>query len=682
MIDDTSDGHLWNATIDAASGDLLDVDDWTYQESGPTVFEPADPVQDGSSYRVYPQESPDDGDRVLFTNPADGTASPFGWHDVSGTPEPDFTMTRGNNVHAYTDRDASNDADPGSEPDGGSSLTFDFPIDLNEHPQTYVDASLTNYFRWCNIAHDLFYLYGFDEQSGNFQANNYGRGGSGGDDVRCESMDGSFESNANFSTPAADGGQPRMQTAIEFGSGPPNAVTVDSGPAAGTYLAQYARFSPAPTTTGFSGTLVLVDDGSANPSDGCESYTLPPESIAVVDTTAVCDNYTQTVNAENADAVAVVVVHTSDTPARMSGSMSPPVDIPAVRVGLADGTTIKAAISDTPTQGSVHRNTARPPMRVGDLDTATIIHEYGHGVSNRLTGGPGINCLTGNEQAGEGWSDYFALVGLIDTELDDPDGRRGIFPYVVYQPPRTSAGLRPRPYSRTWDIQPFSYDSIKTGGWLNGASLSLPHGLGHGWAAVLWDMTWDLIDKHGFNPNLYDPWDTGGNNLALQLVMDGLKIQGCGPGLVVARDAIIAADELLTGGDNACTLWASFARRGFGYSAVQGTTNRNDNDEAFDTHPDCREGFQPPIESGEDDVNVVQAGRAVPLRLTLAATRVWTCWLATRRSRAGSTVTRSRFRARTHRSSRRGRPQWRLHRRATPGCRSTIRASTSTSGSP
>jgi extracellular elastinolytic metalloproteinase len=62
-----------------------------------------------------------------------------------------------------------------------------------------------------------------------------------------------------------------------------------------------------------------------------------------------------------------------------------------------------------------------------------------------------------------------------------------------------------------------------------------------------------------------------------------------------------------------------FARRGFGYSAVQGTTNRNDNDEAFDTHPDCRKGFEPPIESGEDDVNVVRAGRAVPLRFDLGS---------------------------------------------------------------
>jgi hypothetical protein len=641
VIDDSSDAHLWNATVDAGTGDLLAVDDWTDHDSrndlasrlqrpggqtsaavqtlgsGPTVFEPASPVQDGSSYRAYPQESPDDSDRVLFTNPADGLASPFGWHDTDGVPGAEFTITRGNNVHSYTDRDNDGEQDTGGSPDGGAGLDFDFPIDLGEHAQFNVPANQTNMFRWCNIVHDLMYLYGFDEASGNFQVNNYGRGGTGGDDVRCEGMDGSGESNANFSTPANDGGRPRMQTMIEFGSGLPSAVTVASGPAAGTYLAQYARFSPPATTAGTPGTLVLVNDGSGAPNDGCEPYTLPPGSIAVVDTTAVCNNYMQTVNAENAGAVAVVVVHTSDTPARMSGEMDPPVGIPAIRIGLTDGATIKAAIASTPAPGSVHRNTARPPLRVGDLDTATIIHEYSHGVSNRLTGGLNVNCLTGQEQMGEGWSDWHAVVALIDTAKDDPDGPRGIFPYVIYEPPRTSPGLRNRPYSRNMEIQPSTYDSIKQGAWLNGASLSQPHGIGHAWAAILWDMAWDLIEKRGFNPNLYDDWSTGGNNLAYQLVNDGLKFQGCAPTFVTGRNAIIAAEDVLTGGEDACTLWASFSRRGLGFSASDGgTTGRNDGTEAYDTDPACRRGFQSPVTQPYGSLNEVDAGDTAPLKFT------------------------------------------------------------------
>ncbi len=48
------------------------------------------------------------------------------------------------------------------------------------------------------------------------------------------------------------------------------------------------------------------------------------------------------------------------------------------------------------------------PNRDGDLDNGIIVHEYGHGVSNRLAGGPAnTSCLNNQEQMGEGWSDYF-----------------------------------------------------------------------------------------------------------------------------------------------------------------------------------------------------------------------------------------------------------------------------------
>jgi len=641
VIDDSSASSVWNATVDADNGRLLAVDDWTDHDTreglasrlqreggltsaavqalaaGPTVFEPANPVNDGSSYRVYPQESPDDSDRVLFTNPADGFASPFGWQDTNGVPGAEFTITRGNNVHAYTDRDNDGAQDPAGSPDGGAGLDFDFPINLGEHAQFNVPANITNMFRWCNIVHDVMYLYGFDEASGNFQVNNYGRGGTGGDDVRCEGMDGSGQSNANFSTPAADGGQPRMQTMIEFGSGLPSAVTVSSGAAAGTYLAQYARYSPPATTAGTPGTLVLVNDGAGAPNDGCDAFSLPAGAIAVVDTATACTNHAQTLNAQNAGAVAVVIVHTTDNPALTSGPMFPVINVPTIRVGLTDGNTIKAAIAGSPAPGSVHRNTGRAPLRVGDLDTATIIHEYSHGVSNRLTGGLNINCLTGQEQMGEGWGDWHAITALIDTVKDDPDGPRGIYPYVLYEPPRTSPGLRNRPYSRNMEIQPSTYDSIKQGAWLNGASLSQPHGIGHAWSAMLWDMVWDLIEKNGFNPNLYDDWSTGGNNLAYQIVNDGLKFQGCAPTFVSGRNAIIAAEDVLTEGDNACTLWASFSRRGLGFSASDGgTTGRNDGTEAYDTAPPCLRGFQSPVVQPYGSLNEVDAGDAVPLRFT------------------------------------------------------------------
>ena len=242
----------------------------------------------------------------------------------------------------------------------------------------------------------------------------------------------------------------------------------------------------------------------------------------------------------------------------------------------ADGDAIRAAIAGGPVTGTVRKHPSHPGIRDGDFENGIIFHEYGHGISNRLTGGAVVNCLNGNEQAGEGWSDYFAITLLLDPNLDDPQGPRGMGPYALFQDNRQGNGIRPRPYSRDMTIQPFTYDSIRTGAWLNGISLSLPHGVGHGWASILWDMNWDLIDKHGFNPDVYGDWDTGGNNRAIQYVIDGLKLQGCSPGLVASRNGILAGTQALGGADT-CTVWAAFARRGLGFSAVQGTTNRDDN---------------------------------------------------------------------------------------------------------
>jgi extracellular elastinolytic metalloproteinase len=640
VIDDSSSEHLWNATIDAESGALLDKDDWTSrddlddltstltragasaaQTSGSSLVTP-NPVNDGSSYRVFelPKESPNDGPRTLVENPADATASPFGWHDTNAVAGPEFTTAQGTNAHAYLDQDNNNAADFG-EPDGGAGLDFDFPLDLSQHAQNYREAAVSNLFYWNNVFHDITYQYGFDEASGNFQANNYGRGGTQGDYVRAEAADGGGTNNANFSTPIepppTPGSVPRMQMFLWPGNqfGAQNQVVVDG---LGSFGSSWARFSPAPTPAGTSGQLIDAGNGCT-----AADYAGAPAGdwIAIVTGSNLgCQNVDKGRQASAAGAKALIVALNAGGAAPiLTGSMTTaPPTIPVASITQADGNTIRAAIAAGTTSGTVRKHPNHPGIRDGDLENGIIIHEYGHGVSNRLTGGPGINCLSGNEQAGEGWSDYLAITVLLDPALDNPAQPRGMGPYALFQNDRHGAGIRPRPYSRDMSIQPFTYDSIKTGGWLEGASLALPHGLGHGWAAVLWDLDWDLIDKHGFNPNVYGAWNTGGNNRALQYVIDGLKMQGCGPGLVVARGAIVAATEAL-GGEDTCTVWATFARRGLGFSAVQGTTNRNDNSEAFDTHPDCREGFfgvsDPPT------LNTVNRGEAVDMEFDAGGDR-------------------------------------------------------------
>lgn len=70
--------------------------------------------------------------------------------------------------------------------------------------------------------------------------------------------------------------------------------------------------------------------------------------------------------------------------------------------------------------------------------------------------------------------------------------------------------------------------------------------------------------------------------------MDGMKFQPCKPGFVDGRDAILAADEALTGGDNQCEIWTAFARRGLGVDAEQGTSaKKTDNFQGFALPTGC-----------------------------------------------------------------------------------------------
>ncbi|HEV3474477.1 MAG TPA: M36 family metallopeptidase, partial [Actinomycetota bacterium] len=225
-------------------------------------------------------------------------------------------------------------------------------------------------------------------------------------------------------------------------------------------------------------------------------------------------------------------------------------------------------------------------VRDGDLDGGVIAHEYGHGVSNRLVGGPNnVSCLrTHDEREGEGWSDYWSYA-LTMRAGDDGATPRGIGTYVVYhEQGRSGPGIRITPYSTDMKVNPTTYNRIRTA--------AEPHGVGYVWATMLWDLYWNLVEKHGFNPNHYDPWHTGGNNLTNQLVVDGMKFAPCEPGFVDARNAIIAADAALTGdpangipGDNECLIWRTFARRGLGVDASQGN---------FESKTDGKEGYNVP----------------------------------------------------------------------------------------
>ncbi|HQR07911.1 MAG TPA: M36 family metallopeptidase [Gemmatales bacterium] len=442
LIIRTPNGNNWfdmsvaaNGIGEVNTGDLVYLNDWI----------------DHSSYNVIalPNESPQDGGFSIQNNPENGTASPFGWHDTNGVAGPEFTDTRGNNVDAHLDRNDNNvpDADEGggARPDGGASLNFSgFTFDPTTAPTTTQNQNIAqvNLFYMNNIAHDIHYQYGFTEAAGNFQVNDYGRGGVGGDAVQADAQDGGGINNANFGTPP-DGTAPRMQM----------------------YL----------------------------------------------------------FNKTN-------------------------------------------------------------PQRDGDLDNSVIIHEYGHGVSNRLTGGPAnSNALDATQSGGmgEGWSDFYAQM-FLQRSTDTQNGGYGIGTYVLGQP-NNGKGIRRFQYSWNTITDPLTFDAYGTSGTsYNGINRSNEvHNSGELWNTALWDMNWLLINKYGYDSNLYTGWTAAagpghaGNKLALRLVMDAMKLQPANPSFIDSRNAIIAADNALNGGADVNLIWTAFSRRGLGVNASTASANSN-----------------------------------------------------------------------------------------------------------
>ena len=222
-------------------------------------------------------------------------------------------------------------------------------------------------------------------------------------------------------------------------------------------------------------------------------------------------------------------------------------------------------------------NNNQDPDLDGDLDNGIVAHEYGHGISNRLTGGPSTtSCLGNAEQMGEGWSDFFGIWMTIEPG-DNHFDVRGVGNYVQETGP-TGNGIRPAPYTTDMTINDYTYGNVEDPG------ISQPHGIGFIWCTILWDLNWALVNEVGLDLDLYN--GNGGNNHAAQIIIDGLKLQTCSPGFVDGRNAIFQANIQNGGSPYINILWNVFARRGLGYSADQGlSTSRDDQTEAFDLPP-------------------------------------------------------------------------------------------------
>lgn len=146
-----------------------------------------------------------------------------------------INTTTGNNVDAGLDLVAPNGIDVGGRPIGSPARVFDFiynpapgipPPGDSPALANYRFGEVVNMFFWTNRYHDRLYELGFTEAAGNYQTDNFGRGGLGNDPVLAEAQDFSGTNNANFST-TPDGISGRMQMFIFTGPTPDRSSGLD-----------------------------------------------------------------------------------------------------------------------------------------------------------------------------------------------------------------------------------------------------------------------------------------------------------------------------------------------------------------------------------------------------------------------------------------------------------------------
>jgi hypothetical protein len=543
---------------------------------------------DNASYNVFPFpiEAPTFGARAVITNPWNLTASPEGWHS-DGTNH--YTNAQGNNVFAYQDL-YDDDYFTGITADGGASRNFNFPYTSGALALTNQNASITNLFYANNMVHDIFYKFGFTPVARNFQKNNFNLGGTGNDFVNAEAQDGGGTvvtatvqnyNNANFATPQ-DGGSGRMQmylwvndTQKLFYNAPASATTRTPV----TFTAQFGQQITGEPVTGEVKLSPVLDACTVLPAGSLTGF------IGLAER-GTCDFVTKVENMQNAGATGAIIYNavSSAAPGNMGG-VNANIYIMSELIDNAEGEYIKSQLTNNvPVNVSMSYSTKQD----GSFDNGVMIHEYGHGISNRLTG-DGYSCLQwpqSKEQMGEGWSDFFALM-LTNKAGDNASVARGMGTYVSGEG-ISGDGIRPAKYSPDFTINDFTYGDTNGMEFLNGSTM-VPdvHSIGFVWATMLWDLNWQYVAKYGYASDVTSN-TTSGSARVLQLVTNALKLQVCSPTFINGRDAILQAELATTGGADRCMIWRTFAKRGLGVNASAGSkTNINDQVQDLTVPADC-----------------------------------------------------------------------------------------------
>jgi extracellular elastinolytic metalloproteinase len=205
----------------------------------------------------------------------------------------------------------------------------------------------------------------------------------------------------------------------------------------------------------------------------------------------------------------------------------------------------------------------------GGDDAPVVYHEYTHGLSNRLVGGPNTAGTLTQSQAGamgEAWSDWYAYDYLVGQGLipDNPN-RSGELVQGLYENFKVvrsealdcavGASKKKCPGKKGGKAGHGGYTYGDYGKVLGDPEI---HADGEIWGQTLWDLRTALIKKYG---------EAKGMARAELLITNGLRLSPIQPSYLDARDAILQADAAARDFNAKKVIWKTFARRGMGSNA-------------------------------------------------------------------------------------------------------------------
>lgn len=480
--------------------------------------------------------------------------------------------------------------------------TFDHPLVPDEDPagDTAAAAAAVSLFYINNWMRDWWYVHGFNEESGNAQTSNFGRGGEEGDPLVAQGQDATGRNNANMGTPA-DGSSPIMQQYLF--DGPVIGAVRQVAPSEISYVFGPASFGPddydVPATS-----VVQADDGFETPSlsDGCgEMVPLPdPTGLGLVPThlpappsaslqgqivlldRGNCNFTTKARFAQLSGAAAMIVVNNSGGEPISMGNADLPIDvpvpplpsplpnvplntnftytIPSVMIRKADGDAIKALLAEgVEVQVALQR---QPAIDLdGTLDNQIVAHEFFHYVHHRLTD-------SSNQQSGamsEGWGDINGFMFSVRPEdrLQPGNDRwQGAYSLAGYVTDAFYSGIRRVPYSTDMAKNAYTLKHIAEGEPTPeggpGTGNSGVHNGGEIWANQMWECYAGLLNAH--------PFDDARSRMK-DYIISGFKATPADATYVEARDAVLSAIKAVDDCDYMICANA-FAKRGNGPDAV------------------------------------------------------------------------------------------------------------------